>query len=439
MDADAVEGGLLYVGHLDFDVAPSSCAAPRRPTGSRRSRQRRAPRRFAGVDYLIVTHAAFRDQADRIAGLKRSEGYRAAVVGRAGDLRPVHHGHHRGGGGRPVHLRRGSAARAEVRAARGRRQLRPHGTASRRVRQLRAVALRLGCGVRTHPFGSPVCGRERRPEPRRGHRAPAGADRRRRRTPLVAKIARQGARPTGKQVFAGRQRGSGRSCVREPWPSRPGRSRARPRSPGRGSPREPTRRARPSGRASARGSGHPLLRPRLVRRLGRRAPARDRADAAELAGSPETVVFAWACESHWFLWPFGPSLGEALLLQPEGGASASFGPTGITEAGVAGRAPGRGVPSLLQPGADPRRGGASRQGGGSGARTPDALGPVVHGWNLLGDPSLKLARAGSPRSRPAQSDLRYTGLFGSFFQETGCPSSSRPLPSRSSPRARAPS
>ena len=43
-----------------------------------------------------------------------------------------------------------------------------------------------------------------------------------------------------------------------------------------------------------------------------------------------TVLFTWACLSQWYVGIDGPSLNEALLLQPEGGAVASFGPAGIT-------------------------------------------------------------------------------------------------------------
>ncbi len=43
-----------------------------------------------------------------------------------------------------------------------------------------------------------------------------------------------------------------------------------------------------------------------------------------------TVLFTWACLSQWYVGIDGPSLNEALLLQPTGGAVASFGPAGIT-------------------------------------------------------------------------------------------------------------
>jgi hypothetical protein len=43
-----------------------------------------------------------------------------------------------------------------------------------------------------------------------------------------------------------------------------------------------------------------------------------------------TVLFTWGCEAQWFLNLWGPSVNEALVLLPHGGAVASFGPVGIT-------------------------------------------------------------------------------------------------------------
>ena len=53
-------------------------------------------------------------------------------------------------------------------------------------------------------------------------------------------------------------------------------------------------------------------------------------DVATLGQARPTVLFSWACETQWFLSLWGPSLNEALVLQPTGGAVASFGPAGIT-------------------------------------------------------------------------------------------------------------
>jgi hypothetical protein len=54
------------------------------------------------------------------------------------------------------------------------------------------------------------------------------------------------------------------------------------------------------------------------------------ADVPTLGTARPTVVFSWACETQWFMSLWGPAINEALLLQPNGGALASFGPAGIT-------------------------------------------------------------------------------------------------------------
>jgi hypothetical protein len=41
-------------------------------------------------------------------------------------------------------------------------------------------------------------------------------------------------------------------------------------------------------------------------------------DAASPPAAPPTVLFTWDCQSQWYLNLWGPSLNEALLLQPDG-------------------------------------------------------------------------------------------------------------------------
>ena len=106
-----------------------------------------------------------------------------------------------------------------------------------------------------------------------------------------------------------------------------------------------------------------------------------------LGDGPETVVFTWACESQFYTYLWGNTVNEALLLKPRGGALAAFGPAGISDvaaqallyerlyaelprAGTIGEAVRRAKAAALA--ADPR------------ARA------VVDGWNLLGDPALRL-------------------------------------------------
>ena len=112
-------------------------------------------------------------------------------------------------------------------------------------------------------------------------------------------------------------------------------------------------------------------------------------EVEELSGSPETVVFAWACESQWFLWPFGSSLGEALVLLPHGGAVASFGPTGITDPEAQAELLAELYPRAFSQ--NRTLGEALRQAKAAILRRdPGRLGVVAHGFNLLGDPSLRL-------------------------------------------------
>src|SRR5262249_20119698 len=50
----------------------------------------------------------------------------------------------------------------------------------------------------------------------------------------------------------------------------------------------------------------------------------DVSDAASLTGPP-SVVLTWACESQFYQYLWGPSVNQALVLNPQGGALASFG------------------------------------------------------------------------------------------------------------------
>lgn len=108
-------------------------------------------------------------------------------------------------------------------------------------------------------------------------------------------------------------------------------------------------------------------------------------DAASLPGSG-TVVLTWTCLAQFYQYLFGPSLNEALVLQPGGGALAAFGPAGITEAGLQAALYERLYAELA-------RGGTSlgeaikRAKARTVSEDPRAL-PVVEGFNLLGDPAL---------------------------------------------------
>jgi hypothetical protein len=114
-------------------------------------------------------------------------------------------------------------------------------------------------------------------------------------------------------------------------------------------------------------------------------------DVASLPTSAPTVLFTWACQSQWYLNLWGPSLNEALLLQPQGGAVASFGPAGITTPRQQ-QALARGVyPRFLLGGRT--LGDAVREAKAEALAADPSTRSAVDGWNLLGDPALLLPSA----------------------------------------------
>ena len=112
----------------------------------------------------------------------------------------------------------------------------------------------------------------------------------------------------------------------------------------------------------------------------------DTTTAASLAGSGRaTVALSWTCESDWFQYHLDRSLGEILLLLPDGGTVASFGPSGIASP----RAQAvfyRRVYAGLRLGLS--LGEAVRQARTFVVRFEPWAAPALSGFNLLGDPSL---------------------------------------------------
>jgi hypothetical protein len=114
-------------------------------------------------------------------------------------------------------------------------------------------------------------------------------------------------------------------------------------------------------------------------------------DVAALgAGWKPTVLFTWACLSQYYLGVDGPSLNESLLLQPGGGALASFGPAGITP-------PARQAPLIARVYAELRAPGiglgeAIRRAKAAVVAEQPSSREVVEGFNLFGDPALVLHR-----------------------------------------------
>jgi len=105
------------------------------------------------------------------------------------------------------------------------------------------------------------------------------------------------------------------------------------------------------------------------------------------SGRP-TVLFAWACLSQFYQNFWGPSINEALLLLPNGGTLASFGPAGISS--PASQLPLiEGVYRNLRPGV--RLGDLLRRAKAEAlASNPGSTAKAVEGFNLLGDPALRL-------------------------------------------------
>ena len=114
-------------------------------------------------------------------------------------------------------------------------------------------------------------------------------------------------------------------------------------------------------------------------------------DVASLPASAPTVLFTWACQSQWYLNLWGPSLNEALLLHPKGGAVASFGPAGITTPRQQ-QALARGVYARFLLGGR-TLGDSVREAKAEALAADPSTRSAVDGWNLLGDPALLLPSA----------------------------------------------
>jgi uncharacterized repeat protein (TIGR01451 family) len=113
----------------------------------------------------------------------------------------------------------------------------------------------------------------------------------------------------------------------------------------------------------------------------------DVGDAESLSG-PGSVFLTWACEAQFYQYLWGPSVNQALVLNPSGGALASFGPAGITDVSAQAAFYTRLYRELK--GSQVTLGEAIRRAKAkSVARDPRTL-AVVSGFNLLGDPSLML-------------------------------------------------
>lgn len=110
------------------------------------------------------------------------------------------------------------------------------------------------------------------------------------------------------------------------------------------------------------------------------------------ANRHETILFTWTCETQWYR--LHPGINEALLLHPQGGALATLGPSGITDPALQ---------MLVYPRVYQHFFGGETLGESVRLAKAEALAaspatrPVVEGWNLLGDPALRLDSASLPR------------------------------------------
>jgi hypothetical protein len=112
-------------------------------------------------------------------------------------------------------------------------------------------------------------------------------------------------------------------------------------------------------------------------------------DVAALgSGWRPTVLFTWACLSQYYLGVDGPSLNESLVLQPGGGALASFGPAGITPPARQAPLVARVYDELRTPGIG--LGEAIRRAKAAALAEQPGSREVIEGFHLFGDPALVL-------------------------------------------------
>jgi len=102
-----------------------------------------------------------------------------------------------------------------------------------------------------------------------------------------------------------------------------------------------------------------------------------------------TVLLTWACVSSDYRYFYGPSVSEAMMLVPMGGAVASFGPTGLSLPTLQRELYLRLYPKLL---AGTTLGEAVRETKTEMLATHPAEREFLHGWVLLGDPDVRLPR-----------------------------------------------
>jgi hypothetical protein len=382
---DGSPDGMVLIDHLDLAVAAAPAAGP--ATVEDISPFQVALPSLSDVTYLIVTHPAFAVQAETLAALKRAEGQRVAVV----DVERAYD--------------RWSAGIVEAQAVRALVQ------EAFRGGRLRYVLL-MGddtydpqdfSGFGEISYVPSLYGRDGdsgrvpsenryadvdgdgRPDVAIGRlpvRSPAEAD------SLVAKIAQQAAvlqESAGRHLLVADNQGQGEIsfaaeaqalAARLPKGSLVSWARLD----------DGVVAARAAVEAGIAGS------PSVVHYFGHGGPevwadedllAVD--DVAGLSGAG-SVLLTWACQVQDYQYIFGRSVNEEMLMKPEGGALAAFGPAGIADAATQAAFYERLYGGLL----------AKRMSLGEAIRAAKAAAlaadpdtsSVVESFNLLGDPSV---------------------------------------------------
>jgi hypothetical protein len=392
--------GFVYLAHMDLKVPPSR--TPRPVTAELGAFDPTLPR-AAGVTYLVVSHPSFLDQARRLASLKETEGQQVAVV----DVERVYDRFSAG-------IVEAEAVRAAIAFFRQR---------SPRLRYVLLVGDDtfdtrddLGTGAVAYvpsllcwdgEFGRVPCENryadvdgDGRPDVSIGRlpvQTPQEADR------LVDKIAQQGALRgrTGHLVGVDNQTPedvSFRAAAEEALRPVAGGAPITWADVGEDLPT-----ARERVREGLR-SGVPF-----IHYFGHAGPElwADEAlltadDAAALSGSAPSVLFSWACESQWYQYLYGRTISEELLLAPGGGAVASLGPAGITDPRQQRELYDRVYRYFFKRGLT--LGEAVRRAKSEALAADPLLRPVVEGWNLLGDPSIRATWAGADEPAPGPGE-----------------------------------
>lgn len=114
-------------------------------------------------------------------------------------------------------------------------------------------------------------------------------------------------------------------------------------------------------------------------------------DVPDLQGTMSPMVlFAWACQSQFYQNYYGPSVNEALFLVPQGGALASFGPVGITSPAHQRQVFERVYAQLYQDGLS--LGEIIRRAKVAALAADPQNRDAVEGFMFFGDPSLRIPR-----------------------------------------------